>query len=445
MRQRHRFLKVVTGGALAGAALLAVTGGPTPAHAAAVTLNIGVDNAPPSGHNWEFLDFFPRSGVNVHDGDTLHFVFNATSLDGFHSVVFGKPGETPTQIATNLPNIAAESGDAAGTQDFAANFGSHPPPGSGAPGACGNVGTPCIYDGTSDLSSGPMFNGGPFTDFYYKIQLAGGVSVPATINYICNVHGPAMSGTFTIVTSGTAASTQAELDAAAATQYSNDVAAGQSVESSVGAASVTTNADGTHTVGLTAGAETSDGRVQILEMLPNNVSVTAGDKVTWTALSHNDPHTVTFPQGSGSNSADPFPFLCEIAAAADNPAAGGPPTFGCPGPPGSPTGFEVGFVPGAAGPTSVASTSTVSSSGILDAGTYYPGPTAYTFTFPNTGTFLYQCRVHNHMTAQIVVVAAVATPPTGSGVNFSVLLYVLPPGVLMIALASLMVRRRLTD
>jgi plastocyanin len=416
-------------------------------YAAAQTLTIGVDNAPPAGHNWEFLDFFPHSGVNVHNGDTLHFVFNTASPDGFHSVVFGRSGESAATIAINLPNLVpdASTGDAAGAKRFQAFFGTQPPPGSGAPGACGDVTTPCIYDNTKELGSGALV--GPTLQFYFKIQLAAAPGAPVVINYICNVHGAAMNGTFSIVPNAAVASTQAQLDTAAAAQYAADVAAGQAVESSVAGAAVTTNPDGTHLISMTAGAETPGGRVQILEMLPGTVNIKPGDSVKWTTPAQNDPHTVTFPQGAASLPVDPFPSACE-GASGDVPPSAGPPTFGCAGAPGSPTGLEIGFAPNPAGPTDITSPSTLASSGVLDAGAYFgAAPTSYTFRFPASGTFAYQCRIHDHMTGFVLAAATtVPVPPTGgaggSGHNASFGGALVSLGVIVILGSALLFRRR---
>ncbi len=169
----------------------------------------------------------------------------------------------------------------------------------------------------------------------WKVQLAAAPGSPLVVNYICNVHGAAMTGTFSIVPNAATASTQGQLDTAAAAQYAADVAAGQAVESSVAGAAVTTNPDVSHLISMTAGAETSDGHVQILEMLPGRVNIKPGDSVKWITPSQNDPHTVTFPQGPASPPADPF------SAGVRGRRRGRfcisrPPTFGCAGAPGSP-------------------------------------------------------------------------------------------------------------
>lgn len=454
MSQRHRILWAAAAAPLLSIALLPA--GSAPARAAApATLTIHVDNAPPAGHSWEFLDYFPRSGVNIHNGDVLHYVFNTASVDGFHNVTLGASGETAAQINNSNPATGADSGpsdgDPAGTKNFTAFFGTFPPPGSGAPTACGDVTTPCVYDGTQEINSGAMFPGGP-TEFFFQIQLpTTPTSTPVVVNYICTVHGATMNGSFSVVPDAATASTQSDLDAAAATQYASDVAAGQAVESAVGAAAVTTNADGTHTVSMTAGTEAANGNVQILEMLPSSVSVQPGDHVTWKAVSSHDPHTVTFPDGSGSNSVDPFPMLCDSASGADTPISAGPPTFGCTGAPGSPNGFEIGWEPQAQGGTSISTTTTVATSGVLDSGTHFGTvPNTYSFTFPSSGTFLYQCRIHDHMTGQVLV-AAITVPATGAAANqtpagvsnLMLVLILVPLGSLLIVFAALLARRRL--
>ena len=64
-----------------------------PAGAIAVTapITIGVDNATPSGKNFEYTDFFPRTAAVVRNGDTVDFKWNTGSPDGFHTVTFTDP------------------------------------------------------------------------------------------------------------------------------------------------------------------------------------------------------------------------------------------------------------------------------------------------------------------------------------------------------------------
>jgi plastocyanin len=445
----RRLLLVAAAAPIVVLALASAGGARTSAAVTPQTLTIKVDEAPPTGHNWEFLDYFPRSGVSVHNNDTLHFAFQTASLDGFHNVTLGTPSQSTDSISTANPPFGSDSGagdgDPAGSQSFNGFFGTFPPAGSGASGACGDSTTPCTYDGTQDVNSGALFNGGP-TDFYIKIQLTGGApSSTMTVNYICTVHGPVMNGTFDIVPNATTPSTQADLDAAAGTQYAADTAAGQTAESAVGSAAVTTNADGTHTISLLAGTESADGHTQILEMLPNSVTIKPGDHVKWTSGTAHDPHTVSFPLGSAPGPTDPFPPLCDSATGPDTLPTAGPPTFGCTGPPGPPSGLEIGYQPAAIGGTSISSTSTLASSGVIDLGAYYGTvPTSYTFTFTAAGTFKYQCAIHDHMTGQVL--AAVTVPATGArsaeSAGSAWLLLLIPGGAVLLALGTLTARRR---
>lgn len=413
MRTRRVF--AVSSGLALLPLLLTMAVSPASAAAAPATLTIGVDNASPAGHNWEFLDYFPRSGVNVHNGDILHFKFNTGSVDGFHTATLGALGQSADQIGAAIPGLSPDTstGDASNALEFSGFFSTNPPAGSGAPGACGDATTPCNYDGSSPINSGPFPVIG--TDFYYKVNLANSPNAPTTVNYICTVHGPAMSGSFVIVPDAAAASTQAALDAAATSQYNSDLSAGSTAEAAANHSAVATNSDGSKTVTMQAGTESPDGRVQILEMLPTNVSITAGDKVRWVAPSRNDPHTVSFPDGVDTH--DPFPGICETATG-DAPATAGPPTFGCAGPPGSPNGFHVDYDPTPVGGTSITSptATTTTSSGVLDAGTWFSTvPDQYTFTFPKAGTFNYQCLIHDHMVGTIAVSAAAAPGLPKSG------------------------------
>jgi len=217
-----------------------------------------------------------------------------------------------------------------------------------------------------------------------------------------------MSASFTVVPDATTSSTQSDLDTAATSQYNASLAAGQAATAAVSAAATTTNSDGTHTVNIHAGTESPDGRVQVLEMLPSSVSITAGDKVNWTALSRNDPHTVVFPSPPGAGF-DPFPAVCEGASADTADPTQDPSVCG------GPQNFELHYKPGAIGPTAIADATTQASSGVLDSGPpYSTGATNFTFSFPNAGTFKYQCTIHDHMTGQVLAAAVPALPKAGA-------------------------------
>ena len=363
------------------------------------TYTIGVDNASPSGHNYQYVDYFPRNGTTIHDGDVLDFRWNAGSLDGFHTATLLGADESPSPAVYQEPNnqlVVPDSDDGAGKLQLNTSvlFPSDPACGHSAAGAC-------RYDGDGDLNSGAFPNtvptGAPQPEFFVKVQLPleGPLTSPQTIHFVCLIH-LFMAGSVTVVPDTTPTSTAASVAAASAAQKTADDA---EVAPKIAAA----NASWTTNHVVTAG--TASQHVEVLEMVPNTVSIIRGTSVKWVTQTIRDVHTVTFPQGSGSNPVDPIPFMCEETGTTDSQPTGppAPPNFGC----SSPAVVEAHFIPGPQGATSIASTSTVGSSGIL-ANPPAPYPNNYTFSFPNAGTFAYQCRIHDHMTG--TVVASVPPP-----------------------------------
>src|SRR4051794_6261012 len=79
-------------------------GGPTP-------VVVGVDNAPPTGHDWTYRDFFPRAGISVHDGDVLDFKWNTGAPDGFHTATALKDGESPSDAWSTIYPTFVPDGD----------------------------------------------------------------------------------------------------------------------------------------------------------------------------------------------------------------------------------------------------------------------------------------------------------------------------------------------
>jgi len=376
------------------------------------TITIGVDNASPAGHNFQYVDFFPRGlplgeGVSptvIQDGTTVDFAWNAASKDGFHTTTVLHQGVAPgpTTWGADHPPVIPDIDDGAGK--LVNN------PAIFAPGpdrTCGHSAAhPCEYSGFHEVNSGAMPTAAA-PNFYVRFLLDS--TAPTTIHFVCLIH-PGMQGALTVVSglpATTTPTTSTVLAAAAQTQYTNDTNEALTAESAANSNALTNNGDGTHTITMTAG--TASQHVEVLEMLPNRVEARPGDKVKWVTTTRSDIHTVTFPTGSGSNGVDPLPFVCEGSGATDTPASGPPPGFGC----SSPAAFEAHFVPAPSGPTAIASTSTVATSGII-ASPQSPFPQSYTFSFPNTGTYAYQCRIHDNMIGSVVVNAAqpVSVPPT---------------------------------
>ena len=360
-------------GSLAGIAPT-VAGGST-------TYVIGVDNAGPTGHNYEYVDYFPRAGVSVHPGDILDFKWNTATPDGLHTATLAPPEAA-------LPGLVAPDFDDGFQQlQFNPDVFTRPTCGS-------SQSNPCSYTGTTLLNSGAHFNavGG---DFFVQLNVS-----PGPVNFLCLIH-PGMHGSVNVVSDSTPASTVGEVQAAAAAQLASDTLGARIAEAQAESRSITTNTDGTHTVTITAGTATP--HVEVPEMLPPKVEVRPGDTIKWVTLTQKDPHTVTFPLGAGSDPVDPLPAFCE-GLPNDTPAPlvfpAGLPTLGCT----SAADAEAHLVPQPIGGTVISSPTTVATSGIIT--TTLPGffPDHYSFSFSSQGTFAYQCRIHDHMTGVVMVV-----------------------------------------
>jgi len=375
------------------------------AHAAVQTVAISVDHSPPAGHDFEYVDFFPRSGVKIHTGDVVDFGWGA-SPDGFHTATLLKTGESPAHAWASHPLAVSDADDGASQLQLNPSITNptHPPVGSGAPGACGSAASPCVYNGSSELSSGANGSDGK-THFFVKVNVAAGT----TVNVVCLVH-PGMAASFDVVGSGTAASTTSEVTSATASQAAADTSGALAAEAASSTPAVSTNADGTHTVTVTAGTATD--HVEVIEMLPRATTVTAGDTVRWMTKTIKEVHTVTFPQGNNL-STNPDPSYCE---GTPDVLQNGPPT-------GIPCGdiskFETHLNPAPVGSTVIPSPVTLASSGLISNPPGKPFPSGYSFTFPDAGSFTYQCEIHFNMTGTLTVLAkgatAVTTTPTLTG------------------------------
>ncbi len=378
--------------------LFVVPGLTAAAHAAVQTIAIGVDHPTPAGHNFEYVDFFPRSGVKVHTGDVIDFGWSATP-DGFHTATLLKTGETPAHAWSSHLLAVADGDDGSQLQLNPAIGGpTFPPAGSGAPGACGSAATPCAFNGTAELNSGANGTDGK-SHFFVKVNVPAGT----TVNIICLIH-PGMAASFDVVGAGTPASTTTAVASAAAAQAASDTMDAMTAMDAASTPQVVTNANGTHTVTLTAGTATD--HVEVAEMLPQTATITAGDTVHWVTKTIKDIHTVTFPQGHQPQT-EPLPSYCE---GSPDVLQTGPPA----GPPcGDPTKFEAHLNPAPYGPTVIPSAVTLASSGLI-ASPPAPFPTGYSFTFPNAGTYSYQCRIHDHMTGTLTVQAGAANPVPGT-------------------------------
>lgn len=364
--------------AVVGASLPPATAGATPT----VTVPIGVDHAPPRGHDFEYTDFFPRRGTAVHQGDMLDFAW-ASSPDGLHTATVLAASTSPEQARQQLPLVVGDVDD--GPTQAQVN------PAVLAPSdpACGSAAAPCAYDGTATLNSGALPTNGQ-GHFVVRLDVAPGT----TVRFLCLIH-PGMSGSVTVAGSRVPRTPLAAIHQRGNRQAAADTRAALAAERKADHAAVRHNPDGSRTVALTAG--TAAPHVEVAEMLPRAVHLRPGDQVRWRTRTRVDIHTVTFPRGT--DHAEALPPVCETPAG-DVPA-GPPPPCG-----GDPSLLELHFNPQPVGPTTVPSPATVASSGILGPPGAPSGlPSRYRLSFPNRGTFAYFCHVHEHGMVGTLIVA----------------------------------------
>ncbi len=365
------------------AAVLALAGAMLPLRAVASgsrTVTIGVDHRTPRGHNFEYVDFFPRHDTRVHAGDVLNFLWGLTP-DGLHNVHLLRTGETPAQAYQERPFVVPDA------DDGPAQLQLNPAVLSPADPSCGTAATPCAFDG-SDLNSGAKPTDGK-NAFLVKLNVPPGT----TVRYVCEIHHN-MQGSVRVVRNDVPRTPVSVVRQRANAQARADTKAAFKAERAANHVSVIRhNPDGTRTLKLIAG--TAAAHVEVAEMLPQRVHIKAGDQVRFKTRTLVDPHTVTFP--SGSEEAEPLPEFCEspsgdVSAEGQDPPCGGDLSL-----------FEVHFDPQPVGPTAVTAPDTVASSGVIGPPAS-PLPLNYTFSFPNRGTFGYFCHIHPRQMVGTLVV-----------------------------------------
>jgi plastocyanin len=385
-------LAIVAGQALALAPAVAAADAP-------IIVSADMPAAVPAGHLWSYNDFFPRT-LSVAQGQTIGF-----AIQGFHTATLLPAGVSAgTDLRSN--GIASADDDvtpnANGTSHVAINFPAVLPTSF----ACGDAANPCAFDGTSVVSSGAPLAGPPAGPFMVTVTAA-----PGTYAFLCRIH-PGMKGHIDVVPSSADATTAGQAAAATARQVKADTANAFRVEQLASSGARLRHPDGTSTWFVHPGAMTADRKVALLEFLPQDISIHAGDHVVWTMIESNEPHTVTFPADLDTDQV----ALCEAAGGApDSPAfpvvfpPSGPQDFGC-APGSGPVEFEFG---GGNGVSAVTTPATVSDSGLMGSRRL-----ASSFGLPSTavvtrwnvgfagavpGTYTYVCQIHDGMAGTITV------------------------------------------
>jgi plastocyanin len=236
------------------------------------TVMVGMEN-PHRGV--EVMAYFPYS-VTIHVGDTIHWVQNSNEI---HTVTFLDGAEPPPLIIT-----AEELGVPSTPSPLLFNPAAVNPA----------VPTDGRYDGTGFVNSGLMGReAGQFREFTLTFTEEG------TYDYMCLVHGFAMSGEIVVVGQGEHLSSPNQSMAQGREEMAEQLAkvpavvreANKSIEPPI------MNDDGGMTHRVMIGY--ADGQIELMQFFPDRLVVRPGDTVVWEMSAHNNaPHTVTFLNGA---------------------------------------------------------------------------------------------------------------------------------------------------
>ncbi len=363
----------------------------------AATRSIKVDNTTPA-FTGGFLAYFPNQ-VTVHAGDTVDF---AEQFSGEpHSVTLGtlvdkaiaawdkltpdqqQNGAPPPEVATlpvMLPQGPGDADQRAVNPCFVAAGASLP---TAATAKCPNQTQGDFTGQDAWYNSGFLAKGTHFT-----VKLASTIA-PGTYHYYCNLHGPDMSGTITVVPASTPIPSQADVDAAGASKLAGIVSQLTPAVANATAGKFGLPGLGPNVAGY--GAPTVQ-NAQIEQFFPATINAKVGTKVTWQVLG---VHTITF--------APPSPAPYALAQAPDgsyhnNEAAGAPVPL--------PAGPPPPTTPAQANQPSSVDGGTWNGTGERSSGallSFPPAIVSYSLTFTKAGTYTYVCLIHPGMTGQVVV------------------------------------------
>ena len=362
------------------------------AAASAPSVVIGVDNTPPAGKNWEYTHYFPETGVSVPAGGVVLFQWSQGQQNGFHSVTFVPSGSTVAKERLIRPFLTADA-DNGETLPIVPGITNNP-----TSETCGNdpAAPPCVYDGTSVVSSGLNPTGGAA----FAVQLAPNLAA-GDYTYFCTFH-PGMQGTIHVVPAGQPATDAATLQTEATNELNQLNAGAANAEAAASVPISTVNANGSRTWLVHVGITADD--VDLLEYLPTNVPIKKGDSVKFDGSgTTQEPHSVSTIL-AGAAGLFPFPPNndCEVANGPDTPAANvnGPPETGCT----DPNGYEQPVNLSQQGEPAVVSSILTATSAVVSGRAdvlALGGQASHTYQIPNNGTYQFFCFFHSNMAGTI--------------------------------------------
>jgi plastocyanin len=336
-------VRLVLGAILA----LALCGGALAAPSGAGTTWQVVVGGESADHALSAQAFLPTS-ITINEGDTINWTFAS-----FHTVTFLSGGSPPP--------LALPAGN-----DLAFNPAIAFP--SGGP----------TYDGTGYVNSGTLPGEGG-NSFALTFTKAG------TYGYVCLLH-PGMAGQVVVQAVGSAyPATQAEVTAKGNAELYDKLGYANSLLTAAQVMSKPSGGATSYTIANGVGGN----QASVIRFLPVDLTIKAGDSVTWTVNDPHEIHTVTFYDPAG-----PMPIFLD-----PQPQPNGPPTL---------------FLRNAA----PAGGTTVDKVGLYNSGIMGPGQ-SYTLTFAKPGVYNYLCVIHAELgqTGKIVVTEAGAPaslPNTGT-------------------------------
>ncbi len=357
---------------------------------------------------YEYTRFYPDT-LRVHQGQTVSWKIlgSAPGATGFHTVTFLPDGR-------DRPGLLRED-EIPGYYNTTDEW--------FAPVGCGHVGEePCLLQDTDTfVSSGIPIFFSP-TDFSVTIDVP-----PGAYEYLCTVHA-SMTGTIEVVPDEEALKTQEQIDQETIEEVAADTAAADAVVAEDADPGFVIE-DGRKIHVVLLGDSTPDNHVAIVQFLPGNLQIEAGDGVRWIYDDEiiDEIHSVSFPEEL-SGGFSPFPHgkagvsfhpRCDF----DDPNGGAP---GIPGlwevtPLPCEGNLELGvstwmteptLAPGndPSVPLAVHDSALLIPEGAPDQyrmnpGTGEPFPATFDAGFSNPGTYAYECNVHSDpMTGSITVV-----------------------------------------